>query len=158
MVSRLGPEAVTHMSAPHANRGLRWSISALMGIVAAVAVLLAAALAWMRPEPPAPDYVLEQLPLRMERLRPGMTERRIWRELGLAGYRKVPGMGGGGGDSCWRSYHLGSGYGLVLYFDAFDEPGSHPRLVGARLDYPQGEIHMPNPTLQRTPAAGTPVD
>ena len=87
-----------------------------------------------------------------------MTEKRVWRELGLDGYRKERGMGGGGGDSCWSGYHLGTGYGIVLYFDAFDEPGSHPRLVGARLDSPQGAIHMPKLTLQRPPAAGTPVD
>jgi hypothetical protein len=43
----------------------------------------------------------------MQRLKPGMTEKRVWRELGLDGYRKERGMGGGGGDSCWSGYHLG---------------------------------------------------
>jgi hypothetical protein len=138
---------VTDMSPPHANRGFRWSISALMGIVAAVAVLLAAALAWMRPEPPAPGHVLDQLPLRMQRLGPGMTEQRVWRELGLAGYRKGPQMCAGSSDCFWTSYSPGPGYGLVLFFD---ETVSPPRFVGAHLVDPQGVIHALNLALQRT--------
>jgi hypothetical protein len=137
----LGSEAVTDMPPQNAYRGLRWSIAALMGLVAAVAVFLSFALAWMRPAPPAPGYVLDRLPLQMQRLRPGMTERRVWAELGLAGYHIQRGAGGGPDDCYWTAYSPGPGYGLVL---SFDETVSPPRLVGARLDYPQGVIHTPN--------------
>lgn len=129
------------MSSSRANRGFRCSIFALMGVVAAVAVLLASALAWMRPAPPAPGDLLDQLPLRMQRLRPGMTERRVWKELGLAGYRIQPMSGGGSRDCSWTAYFVGPGYGIVL---STDETVSPPRVVGARLDYPQGEIHAPD--------------
>jgi hypothetical protein len=127
----------------------RFTLRRLMVAVAVVAVLLVSALAWMRPEPPAPVHVLDQLPLRIQRLKPGMTERRVWWELGLAGYRKGPGAGGGSLACHWQGYSPAPGYNLVLSFDEMNYP---PRFVRAHLFYPHGAMKASDPTLLRTRA------
>ena len=130
------------------KRWLRWSVSVLMGVVATVAVLLACVRELTRPEFPAPGPVLEQLHRRMQNLRPGMTDRQVWRELGLFGYLKRETIGGGSLSEHWSSYHPGPGYHLLLIFDETSEPR---RFVEGHLFDPQGVNAAPNPTLQRAP-------
>ena len=120
------------------RRRPRWSVAALMGIVAIVAVLMKF-YPWLLPGVfQAPRDTLDRLPERMQRLRPGLTERQVWWELGLAPYRVEEGPGNGSSRNYSRTYRLGSGYHLQLCFDHTSTPArfnegslSGPGVVGS---------------------------
>jgi hypothetical protein len=75
-------------------------------------------------DPPAPLSVLNQIPQRMQRLRPGMREERVWKELGMNGYRRDPGPSNGPPNQYGLLYDLGSGYTALFCFDCRRKPKS----------------------------------
>lgn len=92
-----------------------------MAFVAAVVVTVALPRIVYGPPFP-PGSVLRQVPARMKGLRPGMTERQVWSELGLSWYRANPGAGNGPSADYLTAYDLGSGYSLQLRFDMTRNP------------------------------------
>lgn len=121
---------------PGGRRRLRWSVATLMAVVAVSALLMTSLRPIFQervPEnllPPAPGYVLDRLPQRMQNLRPGMTEERVWWELGLTRYRRQARMSRGPRNRYLTTYSLGSGYRLHLRCDHTMIP---PRLIGGEL-------------------------
>lgn len=134
------------------GRRLHRSVAAFMGVVAALAVLMACCRGLMADDPPAPDHILDRLPQRMQRLRPGMTDREVWRKLGLAGYRKGHGMGRGPLSNYTTFYSPGPGYRFLMYSDETQTPS---RFLRGYLEYRDGVVESPpGPPFQRVPAMG----
>jgi hypothetical protein len=130
-------EAMMDERATPGKRWAGWTVTALLGAVA-IAALLMRYYAWLLPGAFAPPgHVLRQLPERMSRLQPGMTESQVWWELALTPYRVHDHVGNGPSNNYQSYYFVGSGHCLLLRFNNEITP---PRFTGGSLSVPGGKL------------------
>lgn len=85
-----------------------------------------------------PLSIVRQLPGRLDRLRPGMTEQEVWQALGLGRHRPEPTVGGGPVKEFGITYSLRQDCGITLYRDGTDGTNHIVRVLLHR--WPEGVV------------------